>query len=240
MKLSTSPLVVCIAATLASHAAMAVTIIDTTPASFNAVSFVNAPPGGSNGGGPYSGNAMGFTMPAGSDYLLSSVQLRLNFPNLNSVATIEVYDTNSSGSPGSPLLTFVVPSYTTDFNTFTLTPNSPFTLENTKTYWVVVTNPASVPNSFTWGGRFPAGVPVGIGTSAGAFHGPPPFSTLCFASSHAGISRRGIGQAAPYVQTPHAIAGKIGAAMHWLCADRDKPQTGDKIILHACAGKANA
>ncbi len=124
-------LVACSLILLVPQSANTETLINTLSGNGLVASFINAPAGGSNGGGPYSADAAGFTIPAGNDYILNSIQLNLQFFNTNSAPIISLYDTNGLGNPGSLLLNFPSLSYTTSGSLFTLTPAAPLMLENT-------------------------------------------------------------------------------------------------------------
>jgi hypothetical protein len=160
----------------ASPAHAQVVLISNLPGNDGTSTFMNAPSGGSNGGGVHDSKAAGFTLPAGTPYFLTSVDLRLNFFTLDSVPVVAIYDNNASNNPGTLLTTLTTPSFVTGFGTYSFTPPSPFTLNELTTYWVVVHNAAPVANSFQWMASLPSVPPTGIATNAGYrfSNGPPP------------------------------------------------------------------
>jgi hypothetical protein len=151
-------------------------LISNLPGNDGTSTFMNAPSGGSNGGGVHDSKAAGFTLPAGLDYTLDEVQLRLNFFNLDSDPVVAIYDNNVQNNPGNLLTTLSNPSLAVGAGTFSFTPISTFTLNDATTYWVVVSNAATVANSFQWFASSPSMTPTGIATSAGYrfSNGPPP------------------------------------------------------------------
>jgi hypothetical protein len=165
----------------------AVPIISNLPGNDQTSTFLNAPTGGSNGGADYDSKAAGFALPAGPDYLLDSVELRLEFFNLSSVPVIEIYDDNG-GAPSAPLTTLANPSFSVGTATYAFTPSSPLTLTGGNTFWVVASNAATVANSYRWLASSPAITPTGIATSAGYlfdYGPPPPSSPSSFKNSYA-------------------------------------------------------
>jgi hypothetical protein len=151
-------------------------LISNFPSTDGTSTFMNAPSGGSNGGGVHDSKAAGFTIPAGTDYNLTSIDLRLNFFTLDSVPVVAIYDNNASNNPGTMLTTLVNPTFAVGFGTYTFTPSSAFTLSNNTTYWMVLHNAAAVANSFQWMASLPSVTPTGIATTAGYrfSNGPPP------------------------------------------------------------------
>jgi hypothetical protein len=151
-------------------------LITNLPGNDGTSTFMNAPSGGSNGGGVHDSKAAGFTLPAGLDYTLDSVDLRLNFFNLNSVPVVAIYDNNALNNPGNLLTTLTNPSFAVGLGTYSFTPTSPFVLNASTTYWAVVHNAAAVANSFQWMANSPSLTPTGIATTAGYrfSNGPPP------------------------------------------------------------------
>jgi hypothetical protein len=151
-------------------------IIGNMPGNDGTSTFMNAPAGGSNGGGDFDSKAAGFTMPGGLPYTLDSVTLRLNFFNTVSVPRVQMY-TNVGGNPGSLIQTLANPSFATGTGSFVFTPTSTLTLNAGQTYWIVVWNDAPVANSFQWMANQPSIAPSGIATNAGYrfnFGAPPP------------------------------------------------------------------
>jgi hypothetical protein len=156
-------------------AARAVVLIGNLPGNDATSTFMNAPSGGSNGGGVHDSKAAGFTMPAGAPYTLDYVDLRLNYFNTSSVPVVQIYS-NVGGNPGTALTTLNAPPIVVGPGTVRFTPSGTFTLDPSTTYWALVWNNATVANSFQWLASSPAVTPTGIATSAGYrfSNGPPP------------------------------------------------------------------
>lgn len=121
--------------------------------------------------------AAGFTLPAGSNYLLTDVILRLQLAT-TSVPQVAIYGT-TAGNPGTLLQTLANPTLTANAVVdLTFTSSSPLTLAAGTTYWVVVSNAATVDDGFSWYASNPAVTPTGIATSAGyrfSNGAPPPY-----------------------------------------------------------------
>jgi hypothetical protein len=125
--------------------------------------------------------AVGFSMPAGSSFLLNSFQISVA-PLFTELTTVKLYD-DAGGKPGSTLLTLNAPvvSTGTPLVNFIFTFTSPtFMLQPNETYWFVVENddpnPANVTN---WIGNSPSSTPTGLAGYVGFAwdFGPPPPST---------------------------------------------------------------
>jgi hypothetical protein len=159
-----------------SVGAQGVVIISNMPGNDGTSTFMNAPLGGSNGGGVFDSKAAGFTMPTTSQpYALDFVTLRLNFFNLDSRPIVQLYS-NAGGNPGTPLHTLATPSFTVGMANYNFAATGSALLQSNTTYWVVVWNDALVANSFQWMASSPAQTPTGLATSAGYrfSNGPPP------------------------------------------------------------------
>ncbi len=156
-------------------------IISNLPGDDGNSTFINAPLGGNNGGASEDSKAAGFLMPAGTDYTLDSVNLRLDFFDTDSVPVVALYN-DSAGAPGTLLTTLTDPAISVGTNTFSFTPSSAFTLNAGSAYWVVVSNNAAIADSFRWLTSTTPGItPTGIAASTGyifAFSPPPPSGPL--------------------------------------------------------------
>lgn len=153
-----------------------VLLIGNLPGNDGTSTFMNAPAGGANGGGVHDSKAAGFTMPAGTAYMLNNVVLRLNFFDTASVPMIQLYS-NSGSNPGSLLATLNNPAITVGTGNFAFTPASSFQLNPGETYWIVVWNAATGLNSYQWWASSPSQTPTGLATTAGyrfSNGGPPP------------------------------------------------------------------
>jgi hypothetical protein len=161
-----------------SGAARADVILSNLPGNDRSTTFINGPRGGFDGVIPFGSKAAGFTMTTSSDFLLDEVQLRLLFVSANSVPVVALYNTNALGNPGTPLITLTNPPVLPvgAITTFSFLPPAPFTLAAGSTYWIVVSNAATVPDSFLWEANAPSIRPTGLATSAGYRfnNGPPP------------------------------------------------------------------
>ena len=153
-------------------------IISNLPGNDGTSTFLNAPAGGANGGGAHDSKAAGFTMPAGGPWTLDFVTLRLAFFDTASVPMVQIYS-NSGNNPGTLMQTLTNPPFTVTTDQFQFMPSASLTLQGGETYWIVVWNNASGPNSFRWMASSPSIVPTGIASNAGYRfnNGPPPPST---------------------------------------------------------------
>jgi hypothetical protein len=128
-----------------------------------------------SGTSPYCFNqtvsAMGFQMPAGNSYLLNSVDLALDAPyTATNDISIQIFS-DSSGHPGSALLTLITPQltgYPGIFDAIFIAPGA-FYLEPNTSYWIVGTNSDPNPyNVVAWVGNFPAVSPTGVPSYLGS------------------------------------------------------------------------
>ncbi len=127
-------------------------------------------------GGSFDSKAAGFTLPAGQDYPLGAVVLRLEIQDAANDPVVEVWDDNL-GAPGASLVTLVNPPLPVSIDNFIFTPPAPFLLSASTTYWIVVWNASAGADSFLWRASSPGQTPTGIATSAGYlfdFGTPPP------------------------------------------------------------------
>ena len=170
-----APVVALVLLALAPVASRAAVIIGNLPGNDLNSTFMNAPAGGSNGGGVHDSKAAGFTMPAGSPYRLDYVDLRVEYFNTSSVPKVQIYS-NAGTAPGTLLTTLNAPPVTVGTGTVRFTPSGNFTLDPLTTYWAVVWNDAPVANSYRWLASTPSQVPTGLATTAGYrfSNGPPP------------------------------------------------------------------
>lgn len=125
-------------------------LIPTT--SFAAITYTTLP--GPDGGGWCFGNgnlaAVGVRIPAGSDYTLNQIQVKLHDTSGGGTPfTISVYD-NNSGLPGSAVATIGSGTGTTTFGLYTLTPSSPITLLAGTTYWITASSSSTNSCAFGW------------------------------------------------------------------------------------------
>ncbi len=192
-------------------------IINNFPGNDAGGSFLNAPAGGALPGQVQGSKAAGFTMPAGDDYTLSGVQLRLTlFDRTTVVPVIAIYDTNAAGKPGTPLVTLTNPDFAvlqmpTDY---TFTPPAPFTLSHGATYWIVASNNAVAANSYLWLASTPPVTPTGIATSAGFLfdNGPPPPVTPSTSVNTYAVIASPVPEPSTLMLTGLAAAGLLGCA----------------------------
>jgi hypothetical protein len=120
---------------------------------------------------------MGFTMPAGLDYTLDYVTLRLETTAAGSTPIVEIW-TNAGGVPGAMIETLtspvLPPSGIAEYD-FT---SAGTTLVAGTSYWIVAYGPAGVPG-YNWKASSPSQTPTGLATHLGATfdtNGPPPTS----------------------------------------------------------------
>jgi hypothetical protein len=120
--------------------------------------------------------AAGFTMPAGPDYRLESVTLRLDVYAISEFSLLVRLYAGESAPTGSALMTLVNPTLSFGVGDFVFTPPARFTLAAATTYWIVVNG--SVQGSpfdgqyIAWRGSSPGITPTGLATSAGFTIGP--------------------------------------------------------------------
>ena len=159
--------------------ARAEVIISNLPGNDGTSTFINAPLGGSNGGGVFNSKAAGFTLPFLTvPYRLDFVTLRLEFFSQVSHPIVHIYS-NVNNNPGAILHTLQPPAPTVGIDNFNFISNGSFQMESLTTYWMVVWNDTTVANSFRWLASSPSLTPTGIATSAGYRfnNGPPPPTT---------------------------------------------------------------
>jgi hypothetical protein len=135
---------------------------------------------------------MGFTMPAGQDYSLLYVTLRLETFGAGVAPVVELW-TDAGGLPGAPIETLANPTFAPagianyDFA------SSGTTLTAGASYWVVAYGVAGA-DRYDWKASSPPQTPTGLATHLGTLYdanGPPPTgasSILCSYSVTAGIS----------------------------------------------------
>ncbi|MBX3365159.1 MAG: hypothetical protein KF866_10365 [Phycisphaeraceae bacterium] len=131
--------------------------------------------------------AMGFTIPSGDDYLLTSVTVRLDVTNLGAMPLVRIFD-NVGSLPTNQLAVLDVPPITsTGIADYVCTPSTPFTLEAGRTYWLVVWNSGTA--SIHWKASSPIQLPTGIASHFGSLFstntGPnPPASNSSIINSY--------------------------------------------------------
>jgi hypothetical protein len=160
---------------LMASTAGAIEIISNMPGNDGTSTFMNAPLGGSNGGGVHDSKAAGFTIAAGTPYDLDFVTLRINYFDVDSVPMVQIYD-DVAGNPANLLHTLTAPAPVIGMSNVQFT-SAGFTLNASTTYWMVVWNNAAIANSFQWMASSPSVTPVGLATTAGyrfSNNGPPP------------------------------------------------------------------
>ncbi len=120
--------------------------------------------------------AAGLIMPAGTDYFLDNVVMRLEILDAANNPVVQIWS-DAGGVPGVSLITLTNPSFTIGgIFSYTFTPPSQFTLEAGQTYWVLIHNDSPGDDRFEWYANSPAITPTGIATNAGYLYstGPPP------------------------------------------------------------------
>ncbi|WP_155726588.1 choice-of-anchor R domain-containing protein [Microcystis aeruginosa] len=111
--------------------------------------------------------ALAFTLPAGNNYSLDNVILRLENYETGDAPLVQIRNDVGGSDPGSTVLanfTNPTPQGVGVFN-YTFTPTSPFTFAAVTKYWLYVT---STSGNFVWRGSNPSITPTGIATSSGA------------------------------------------------------------------------
>lgn len=110
--------------------------------------------------------AAGFTLPAGHDYSLDSVDLRLTRNDAGATMQLDLFADVGGNPAGSPLVSFNIPSFSGTGNV-TFTTVTPFTLLASTTYWLAATGTSPTAVGINWLGSSPRITPTGIATSAG-------------------------------------------------------------------------
>jgi hypothetical protein len=117
---------------------------------------------------------MGFTMPAGQDYILNHVTLRLQ--TFGAVAPIVQLWTNAGGLPAAPIETLTNPTFApSGIANYDFT-SSGTTLTAGTSYWLVAYGVAGAA-IYDWKASSPAQTPTGLATHLGSLfdtNGPPP------------------------------------------------------------------
>jgi len=126
---------------------------------------------------------MGFTMPAGQDYILDHVTMRLNIPASGVAPIVELWS-DSGGQPGAVIETLTNPTFgATGIANYDFT-SSGSTLTAGASYWIVAYGPAGA-EPYDWKASSPPQAPSGLATHLGSrwdSDGPPPTnssSILC-------------------------------------------------------------
>lgn len=128
---------------------------------------------------------MGFTMPAGQDYTLEYVTLRLRTSAAGATPIVEIW-TNSGGVPGAVIETLTGPALApSGIASYDFT-SSGTTLVGGTSYWIVAYGPAGA-TTYDWMASSPAQTPTGLATHLGATfdtNGPPPTTTSSILCSY--------------------------------------------------------
>ncbi|MEZ6233173.1 MAG: choice-of-anchor R domain-containing protein [Phycisphaerales bacterium] len=110
--------------------------------------------------------SMGFTMPAGDNYDLDDVVLRLDITDPNVTPIVEVWS-DSGGLPSAPLATLSNPVFSLiGIDNYSFTPSATVTLEAGLGYWIIAYAPPGTP-TYSWKASSPAQTPVGLATHLG-------------------------------------------------------------------------
>ncbi len=92
-------------------------------------------------------NAIGFTLPGGSNYILNSIDLRLSSYNSNDgdIPELSIFEdpTRTSANPNEAMNQAILQAFppfssSNATNTFTFTPSTPFTFRANTRYWLLV------------------------------------------------------------------------------------------------------
>ncbi|HSM12501.1 MAG TPA: choice-of-anchor R domain-containing protein [Thermoanaerobaculia bacterium] len=127
---------------------------------------------------------MGFTMPAGDDYVLDFVTLRLE--TFGAVAPIVELWTDAAGLPGVPIETLTNPTFEPSGIANYDFASSGTTLVAGESYWLVAYGAAGAAR-YDWKASSPAQTPTGLATHLGAVfdtNGPPPTNTSSILTSY--------------------------------------------------------
>jgi hypothetical protein len=131
-------------------------------------------------GGSIDSKAVGFTMPAGTDYFLDQVTLRMRITDPANDPYVAIWS-DVGGSPTSELIVLTNPTFTAGIiGDYVFTPPSQFTLVASQTYWVMVYNQSAGADSVHWMASSPGQAPSGSASHVGylfSFTLPPPTGT---------------------------------------------------------------
>ena len=129
--------------------------------------------------------AMGFTMPAGQDYFLDHVTLRLDTAGAGTTPIVELW-TDAGGQLGTFVETLTNPTFTTPGIVNYDFASSGATLTAGAGYWILAYGPAGAPG-YDWKASLPPVNPTGIAAHLGALYdsnGPPPTSNSTIICSY--------------------------------------------------------
>jgi len=127
---------------------------------------------------------MGFTMPAGDDYVLEFATLRLE--TFGAVAPIVQLWTDAAGLPGVMIETLTNPTFAPSGIANYDFASSGTTLVAGESYWLVAYGTAGAAR-YDWKASSPPQTPTGLATHLGALfdtNGPPPTSTSSILTSY--------------------------------------------------------
>ena len=114
--------------------------------------------------------AAGFRMPAGAAYELTSVTALLTASGPVTSFSAQLFGDGGAGPVGPALVSFIAPPIAVGTATdYTMAPQTPFTLQPAKTYWLVIRGQVpSADHGLGWVGREPLPEHVGTGGVATA------------------------------------------------------------------------
>lgn len=131
-------------------------------------------------GGSIDSKAVGFTMPAGMDYFLDQITLRLTINDAANDPSVAIWS-DVGGAPSAALVTLTNPTFAVGAAAdYVFVPSSQFTLQAGQTYWIMVYNQSAGADSFLWMASSPAQTPSGSATHVGylfSYTLPPPTGT---------------------------------------------------------------
>ena len=153
----------------AIHKLAAVAILLASPA-FSATIITNLPHTGNvtNLIAAISNNlGAGFAMPAGGNYTLDSLTLQMTvFPGFTLV-DVSLYGGTATAPTGAALANFTNPSFIAGSQPYIFTPSSPFTLQASTNYWIVLQGDGPTQNTVNWNSTNPGTTPTGLATFLG-------------------------------------------------------------------------
>jgi hypothetical protein len=136
--------------------------------------------------GPLRNKGLGFSLPAGPDYPLDLVTLRLDVLSLPVDPIVQIWS-DGTAQPAAPLITLSDPTISgIGIANYSFAPMSSFVLQASTSYWLVVSG-TDAAGAFDWKASSPGVTPTGIATHAGALfdtNGVPPTSTSPILNSY--------------------------------------------------------
>jgi hypothetical protein len=126
--------------------------------------------------------AMGFTLAAGNNYLLTDAILRLRIKGDGVEPTIQIWSNGGSNVPTTLLATLTdppIPKVSSIIGDISFAPSSPLTLAGGASYWLVASDTINTsPTTYDWMASSSGITPTGLATHLGSLFGTNGISSL--------------------------------------------------------------